>query len=95
MRERASNQGHISDATDPAVLENGQADIEMVTPGGHSVTTGADAPTQEDEDEAIRRRRLGRRIIECVFPYFTRPVTRRLRRASQTYNGSGEVEHGL
>ena len=84
MRERASNPGHTSDSADPAVLENGHAGIEMGIRGEHSVTTGADAPTQEDEDEAIRRRPLGRRIIETVFPYFTRPVTRRPRRGSQS-----------
>ena len=79
MRERASNQGHTNDPADPAILENGQTAIEMVAPGGNAVTSeGIDMtpPTQEEEDEAIRRRPLGRRIIESIFPHFTRPVRR-------------------
>lgn len=77
MRERASNQGQTNHASGPAVLENGQNEIEMVTPRGNAVDSeGVDMnpPTQEEEDEAIRRRPLGRRIIETLFPRFTRPV---------------------
>lgn len=77
MRERASNQGATSNTGDPAILENGQTEIELVARGGNAMNsegTGITPPTQEEEDEAIRRRPLGRRIIESVFPRFTRPV---------------------
>lgn len=75
MRERTSNH------PTPANLESG---IEMTTP---SATTGGDpgAPTQEEEDEELRRRPIGRRVLESVFPRFTRPVgsvVRSIRRAS-------------
>ena len=79
MRERTSNQGHTNHTSDPEILENGQTEIEMVTPGGNAVDSGEvdmNPPTQEEEDEAIRRRPLGRRIIETLFPRFTRPVRR-------------------
>lgn len=77
MRERASNQGPTSNAGDPAILENGQTEIELAARGGNAMSSdGPDIspPTQEEEDEEIRRRPLGRRIIETVFPRFTRPV---------------------
>ncbi len=75
MRERSSNH------PTPSNLEGG---IEMTTP---SVNTGGDpgAPTQEEEDEELRRRPIGRRVLESVFPRFTRPVgsvVRSIRRAS-------------
>jgi hypothetical protein len=79
MRERASNSSH----TDP-VTEHG-TDIEMVPPGAATgITTDTGALTQEEEDEALRRRPVARRVLESVFPYFTRPVgtLRNMRRRS-------------
>ena len=32
------------------------------------------APSQEDEEDELRRRPLGRRVLEVVFPRFTRPT---------------------
>ena len=77
MRERVSNSTHA----DP-VTENG-TDIEMVPPGT-GITNDTGALTQEEEDEALRRRPVARRVLESVFPYFTRPVgaMRNMRRRS-------------
>jgi hypothetical protein len=76
MRERASNN------QTPAGLESG--DIEMTSPGTHP-TGDPGAPTQEEEDEELRRRPIARRVLESVFPRFTRPVgtvVRSIRRTS-------------
>jgi hypothetical protein len=76
MRERASN------TQTPASLESGG--IEMTTPGPNP-SSDPGAPTQEEEDEELRRRPIGRRVLESVFPRFTRPVggvVRSIRRAS-------------
>jgi hypothetical protein len=77
MRERVSNSRHA----DP-VTENG-TDIEMVPPGT-GITNDTGALTQDEEDEALRRRPVARRVLESVFPYFTRPVgaMRNMRRRS-------------
>jgi len=86
MRERAS-QRRRSTHSDPSALENGPGDIEMTNVEGN-VPVAANsmaAPTQEEEDEELRRRPLGRRVLENLFPYFTRPtgVIRSLRRRSE------------
>jgi hypothetical protein len=77
MRERASHSP-ISET----VTEHG-TDIEMVPPG-QAVANDTGALTQEEEDEALRRRPVARRVLESVFPYFTRPVgaIRNMRRRS-------------
>jgi nucleolar protein 58 len=86
MRERARNNRVTS--TDQSALESGNA-IEMVSPDG-TVASGNTlaAPTQEEEDEELRRRPFARRMLESVFPVFTRPAgaLRRTRRASQSRN---------
>ena len=86
MRERAS-QHRRSSHSDPGVLEAGPGDIEMPNVEGSPPITsnGMTAPTQEEEDEELRRRPLGRRVLENLFPYFTRPtgVIRSLRRRSE------------
>lgn len=66
LRERASNRSN--NAADSSVLEN---DIEMANTRANPVAA-PNAPSQEDEDAEIRRRPLGRRILESVFPRFTR-----------------------
>ena len=74
MRERASL--NPSSSTDPSAMENGSAAIEMTSNPTNmaSTTDNLNAPTQEEEDEELRRRPLPRRILETVFPHFTRPV---------------------
>jgi Ring finger domain len=83
LRERAVN--NPSTTVDHSALENGNA-IELVSPDGTVATgNGITPPTQEEEDEELRRRPLGRRLLETVFPVFTRPAgaLRRGRRASR------------
>lgn len=57
-------------------MENGSATIEMTSNSTDmaSATDNLNAPTQEEEEEELRRRPLPRRILETVFPHFTRPV---------------------
>ena len=82
MRQRAAH--NPPSVVDQRALENGTA-IEMTSAG--AVANGNDLapPTQEEEDEELRRRPLARRVLEGVFPVFTRPVgaLRRGRRASR------------
>ena len=84
MRERASQRR--SSQSDPGALENGPENIEMtnVDENVSVAANGMTAPTQEEEDEELRRRPLGRRVLENLFPYFTRPTgaIRSLRRRS-------------
>jgi Ring finger domain len=49
------------------------ADVEMATMG-QSPGQAVNAPTQEEEDDELRRRGFGRRMLENVFPRFTRPT---------------------
>jgi hypothetical protein len=86
MRERARR--NTPSSNDEPALENGNSGIEMTSPadGTRSGTAHLNAPTQEEEDEELRERPLPRRILETVFPYFTRPVggaIRSIRRRSQ------------
>jgi Ring finger domain len=70
MRERASRR-----QSDDPTIEHGA--IEMVDPANPlppANVSAIHAPTQEEEDEMMARRPLYRRIIEGVFPVFTRPV---------------------
>jgi Ring finger domain len=90
MRERASTAS--STREEPTGSENDASGIEMTSP---TVGEGNDlgAPTQEEEDEELRRRPLTRRILESVFPYFTRPAggaIRSIRRRTSQLRG---VEH--
>jgi nucleolar protein 58 len=66
LRERASNRSSNNTQADLRELEGG---IEMSAPGENPT-----APTQEEERAALRRRPIARRILETVFPRFTRPV---------------------
>ena len=86
MRERTRHRPSAS--SDDANLENGSHAIEMssTTNNSPAAQDHLNAPTQEEEDEELRRRPLPRRILETVFPYFTRPVggaLRSMRRRSQ------------
>jgi hypothetical protein len=86
MRERAGHR--TASQEDGSQLENGTSGVEMTSPEITNVPAGDHftAPTQEEEDEELRRRPLPRRVLETVFPYFTRPVggaIRSMRRRSQ------------
>jgi hypothetical protein len=80
MRGRTSNIGLNGSNQHPTNVESGQGGIEMASLSESVVhpIANINAPTQEEENEEIRRRPFGRRIIEAVFPYFTRPVGRGL-----------------
>lgn len=86
MRERAVQ--NPASAVDQSALENGNA-MEMTSTGA-VVASGNELapPTQEEEDEELRRRPLARRVLEGVFPVFTRPAGafRRGRRVSRSAN---------
>lgn len=91
MRERAS-QHRRSSHSDPGVLESAPGEIELTNVEGNvpAAANGMTAPTQEEEDEELRRRPLGRRVLENLFPYFTRPtgVIRSFRRRSEYTAGT-------
>lgn len=74
MRERAARPS--SNSADPAALENGPSDIEMVSPGANQVTSGQDidASTHDHEEEEPRQPPLTRRIWDAVFPSLARPI---------------------
>jgi Ring finger domain len=82
MRERISRRQTSS--PDPEQLAGG---VEMVNIGGGiSGDNHMNAPTQEEEDEELRQRGWGRRVMETIFPRFTRPTggsVRNPRRRSQ------------